>query len=218
MRLFASSRLRCCFFRRRGLRGQVRRRRRSRPSDRSPRQPRESLPSSRPSPTPSRKSAHPRRASPTARSSCAPRTTLARRACSIRWSRSTRTHPTAYPDALFLLGETYFESKQYLSARRVFRQIVERGGERGFANYQSRALARLIDVALRTQDYATLDEVFAKINQLPPYVGGRGAQLRPRQGALRQEGLRRCQERARGRRPPRVRTITRRATSSASSP
>jgi len=77
-------------------------------------------------------------------------------------------HPTAYPDALFLLGQTYFESKQYLSARRVFRQIIDRGGERGFANYQARALAGLIDVALRTQDYAALDEVFAKINQLPP--------------------------------------------------
>src|SRR5262249_14910502 len=40
--------------------------------------------------------------------------------------------------------------------------------ERGFVAYQGKALARLIDVALRTQDYATLDEVFAKINQLPP--------------------------------------------------
>jgi tetratricopeptide (TPR) repeat protein len=78
------------------------------------------------------------------------------------------THPTAYPDALFLLGETYYGSKQYLSARRVYRQVVERGQERGFVSYQGRALARLIDVALRTQDYATLDDVFAKINQLPP--------------------------------------------------
>jgi tetratricopeptide (TPR) repeat protein len=78
------------------------------------------------------------------------------------------THPTAYPDALFLLGETYFESRQYLSARRVYRQMVERGSERGFSLYQGKALARLIDVALRTQDYATLDDVFSKINQLPP--------------------------------------------------
>src|SRR6185436_6488788 len=78
------------------------------------------------------------------------------------------THPTAYPDALFLLGETYFESKQYLSARRVYRQMVDRASERGFASYQGKALGRLIDVALRTQDYATLDDVFSKINQLPP--------------------------------------------------
>ncbi len=80
------------------------------------------------------------------------------------------THPTAYPDALFLLGETYFESKQYLSARRTYRLVVDRSGDRGFASYQARALARLIDVALRTQDFGTLDEVFAKINQLPPTV------------------------------------------------
>src|SRR6476646_6227585 len=69
------------------------------------------------------------------------------------------THPTAYPDALYLLGETYFESKQYLSARRVYRQMVDRGAERGFSLYQGKALGRLIDVALRTQDYATLDDV-----------------------------------------------------------
>ncbi len=78
------------------------------------------------------------------------------------------THPTAYPDALFLLGESYYEGKQYLSARRVYRQVVDRGGERGFSSYQPKALARLIDIALRTKDYATLDEVFAKISQLPP--------------------------------------------------
>jgi tetratricopeptide (TPR) repeat protein len=77
------------------------------------------------------------------------------------------THPTVLPDAMFLLGESYYESKQYLSARRVYRQMVERRSDRGFDAYQAKALARLIDVALRTQDYATLDDVFAKINQLP---------------------------------------------------
>src|SRR5262249_11844136 len=74
-------------------------------------------------------------------------------------------HPTAYPDALFLLGQTYYESKQYLSARRVYRQIVDRGQDPRFATYQGKALAGLIDVALRTRDYATLDDVFAKMNQ-----------------------------------------------------
>jgi len=78
------------------------------------------------------------------------------------------THPTAYPDALFMLGESYYGGKQYLSARRVYRQVVDRGAERGFSSYAPKALARLIDVALRTHDYATLDDVFAKISQLPP--------------------------------------------------
>src|SRR5215471_14684867 len=81
-------------------------------------------------------------------------------------------HPTAYPDALFMLGETYYESKQYLSARRVYRQFVERGAEKGYSSYQARALARLIDVSLRTGDYATLDDVFARIGQLPSAAAG----------------------------------------------
>jgi tetratricopeptide (TPR) repeat protein len=77
-------------------------------------------------------------------------------------------HPTAYPDALTLLGETYFRSKQYLSARRVFRQVVDRGSEPRFATYQPKALGRLVDVALRTKDYSSLDEIFASMNKVPP--------------------------------------------------
>src|SRR5512132_912403 len=73
------------------------------------------------------------------------------------------THPTAYPDALTMLGETYFRSNQYLSARRVFNEIVRRGGEPRFASYQSKALGRLVDVALRLKDYTTLDEIFASM-------------------------------------------------------
>ena len=77
-------------------------------------------------------------------------------------------HPTAYPDALNLLGETYFRSKQYLSARRVFRQVVDRGSEPRFSPYQAKALGRLVDVALRTKDYSSLDEIFASMNKVPP--------------------------------------------------
>ena len=76
-------------------------------------------------------------------------------------------HPRALPDALYLLGETYYASKQYLSARRVFRQIVDRAQEPPFSQYQARALARLVDVALRLQDVSSLDAVFAKMNELP---------------------------------------------------
>src|SRR5262249_42593940 len=47
---------------------------------------------------------------------------------------------------------------------------VDRGSERGFSAYQGKALARLIDVALRTQDYTSLDDVFSRISQLPPAV------------------------------------------------
>lgn len=77
-------------------------------------------------------------------------------------------HPTALPDALALLSETYFLSKQYLSARRTFEQIVARGGEPRFGQYQAKALGRLVDIALRIKDYSSLDRTFASMNQVPP--------------------------------------------------
>lgn len=91
------------------------------------------------------------------------------------------THPTAYPDALTMLGETYFRSHQYLSARRIFNEIVRRGGEPRFVSYQSKALGRLVDVVLRidvallkNKDYSTLDEIFAAMNKVPASALGSG--------------------------------------------
>jgi tetratricopeptide (TPR) repeat protein len=77
-------------------------------------------------------------------------------------------HPTAYPDALAMLGDTYYESKQYLSARRAYKQIVDHASEQRFSSYAPRALARLVDVALRIGDLASLDDVFARMASLPP--------------------------------------------------
>jgi tetratricopeptide (TPR) repeat protein len=76
--------------------------------------------------------------------------------------------PTAYPDAMSLLAETYFQSKQYLSARRVLLQITAKSGEPRFGVLQSKALERLVDVALRLKDYRGLDDVFNAMNKLPP--------------------------------------------------
>lgn len=84
------------------------------------------------------------------------------------------SHPTAYPDALALLGETYFRSRQYLSARRVFRQIVSSSNEARFVPYQAKALGRLVDIALRIKDFSSLDEIFASMNRVPPAAVGSG--------------------------------------------
>lgn len=78
------------------------------------------------------------------------------------------THQTAVPDASWLLGETYYEAHEYLSAKRAYKRIVDRSSEPRFAAYQARALGRLIDIALRTREYAGLDEIFSHINSLPP--------------------------------------------------
>ncbi len=36
---------------------------------------------------------------------------------------------TSYPDALWLRGETYYAQRDYLAARRDYREIVDHGGE-----------------------------------------------------------------------------------------
>jgi tetratricopeptide (TPR) repeat protein len=77
-------------------------------------------------------------------------------------------HPTAYPDALALLGESYFKSKQYYSARRSFKEIVDKSGDPRFQQYAAKALGRLVDVTMRIKDYDKLDAIFASMNKVPP--------------------------------------------------
>jgi tetratricopeptide (TPR) repeat protein len=73
-------------------------------------------------------------------------------------------HPTAYPDALRLLGETYFLSKQYLSARQVFQSVVDRSDDRRFGAFRDHAVVRLVDVALRTGDIEPLRALFKSLD------------------------------------------------------
>ena len=75
---------------------------------------------------------------------------------------------TSYPDALWLRGETYYASHEYLSARRDYRGLVDKASDPRFQTYFGRALARLVDVSLRVGDIAGLDEVFQKLGQVPP--------------------------------------------------
>jgi len=74
----------------------------------------------------------------------------------------------SYPDALFLLGETFYEAHEYLSARRQYHELVQKAQDPRFQPYVGRALARLVDVSLRTNDLSGLDEVFAHLGEVPP--------------------------------------------------
>jgi tetratricopeptide (TPR) repeat protein len=75
----------------------------------------------------------------------------------------------SFPDALWLRGETFYASHEYLAARRDYRLLVERGQEPRFQAYFGKALARLVDVALRVNDPPeTLTPIFEKFNQVPP--------------------------------------------------
>jgi tetratricopeptide (TPR) repeat protein len=75
----------------------------------------------------------------------------------------------SYPDALWLRGETYYASHDYLAARRDYRALVDRGMEPRFQAYFGKSLARLVDVSLRLNDPPeTLAPIFEKFNQVPP--------------------------------------------------
>jgi tetratricopeptide (TPR) repeat protein len=73
----------------------------------------------------------------------------------------------SHADALYLLAESYFRAGQYLSARRHFRTVVDGGARSSFGAYVGRALGRLVDVALRTDDLESLDYVFERLATLP---------------------------------------------------
>ncbi|MGO9834247.1 MAG: tetratricopeptide repeat protein [Polyangiaceae bacterium] len=76
---------------------------------------------------------------------------------------------TSYPDALWLRGESYYASHDYLSARRDYRVLVERGAEPRFQTYFGRSLARIVDVSLRLDDPPeSIAPLFEKFNQVPP--------------------------------------------------
>jgi tetratricopeptide (TPR) repeat protein len=81
--------------------------------------------------------------------------------------RQGKVPEAAYADASFMIGEAYFQSRQYLSARRHFREIIDQGTKAIFEAYTGRAVSRLVDVALRTGDIESLDYVFARLDRLP---------------------------------------------------
>ncbi|MFZ5894174.1 MAG: tetratricopeptide repeat protein [Myxococcota bacterium] len=81
--------------------------------------------------------------------------------------RQGKVPEAAMADATFMLGEAYFQSRQYLSARRHFREVIDQGAKPTFEAYTGRSVSRLVDVALRTGDIESLDYVFARLDRLP---------------------------------------------------
>lgn len=79
-------------------------------------------------------------------------------------------YPTSksYADALFLLGESLYSAKDYLGSRTRLRQLIARANEPAFRPYASRALGRLIEIAIHTRDFDGVDGYFAALAKLPP--------------------------------------------------
>ena len=73
----------------------------------------------------------------------------------------------AYPEALFMLGESLFLAGDYLGARKRYALVIGRGAEPAFGSYLQMALSRLIEIAIYTQDFRDIDGYFAKLEALP---------------------------------------------------
>jgi len=81
--------------------------------------------------------------------------------------RQGKAPEAAYADASLMLGEAYMSTKQYLSARRHFREILDNGARSPYDGFVGKALSRLVDIALRTDDLPGLDYVFERLSKLP---------------------------------------------------
>ncbi|MEZ4224102.1 MAG: tetratricopeptide repeat protein [Polyangiaceae bacterium] len=85
----------------------------------------------------------------------------------VELHRQGKADANAHADGLFFLAESYFASKQLLSARRHYVEVLDKAGQGPYAKYAGRSVSRLVDVSLRTGTLEKLDDVFAKLNQLP---------------------------------------------------
>lgn len=74
----------------------------------------------------------------------------------------------AYSDALYLLADSLFRAGDYLGARTRFREVISRSGDARFRPFVQRALGRLIEIAIHTDDFEGIEEVFQQLSTLPP--------------------------------------------------
>jgi tetratricopeptide (TPR) repeat protein len=81
--------------------------------------------------------------------------------------RQGKVSEAAHADASFLIAEAYFQSRQYLSARRHYGEVLDRSGVGAYQDYAGRSVSRLVDIALRTGDLDSLDDVVARLAKLP---------------------------------------------------
>ncbi len=69
-------------------------------------------------------------------------------------------------DALFMLGESYFKTRQLPSARRHFRTVAKEGHRESYVQHVGRSLSRLVDIAMLRGFPDELDFVFEQLERL----------------------------------------------------
>ena len=75
----------------------------------------------------------------------------------------------AWAEAIYRDGEALYASRDFLSARTKFRQVADHAKDSEFRPYASKAIARLVDIAMRVddpKDPKAADDVLTRIAQL----------------------------------------------------
>jgi TolA-binding protein len=78
-------------------------------------------------------------------------------------------HP-AYPNALFMLAESMFHSKDYYGARTRYIEILEHAGQGSYQSYQQPSLARLLEISMKLEDFEGVEQYFSALEG--PSAGG----------------------------------------------
>ncbi len=73
----------------------------------------------------------------------------------------------AYDDAVYLLGESLFQARDYYPSRQYFALAIKK---RTNSKSEQQALQRLIEIALRTGDYEQIDEYLSRLQGVPLQV------------------------------------------------
>jgi TolA-binding protein len=73
----------------------------------------------------------------------------------------------AYDDAVYLLGESLFQARDYYPSRQYFALAIKKQTN---SKTEQQALQRLIEIALRTGDYEQIDEYLQRLQGVPPQV------------------------------------------------
>ena len=77
-----------------------------------------------------------------------------------------QTH-RAYPDAVFLLGESLFQVGDYLGAKGRYAQVIDRADANEFKPFVQKSLGRLIEIAIKTRNFDGVEGYFQRLSQVP---------------------------------------------------
>jgi tetratricopeptide (TPR) repeat protein len=84
----------------------------------------------------------------------------------VELHRQGKASQNAHADALFLLAESYFESGQWLSARRQYDDLLALAAKAPYDSYAGRCVGRLVDVAKNTGRTEALEGIAERVARI----------------------------------------------------